>query len=100
MGMMKRLFTEADEATLLDPDFDFYVAVEVTEPDVDAEYAAHANPLGLTADDLVAVGWDSNGKTWRHGKVEGEHDFFTATRVEAHAAGEGCDPLAPVPENF
>jgi hypothetical protein len=100
MGMMKRIFTEAAEATLLDtPDFDL-VEVPVTEPDPDAEYAAHANPLGLTVSDLVAVGWDSNGKTWVHGKVEGEHDFFIATRVEAHEAGLGCDPLDPISEDF
>jgi len=99
MGMMKRLFTEAEEAHLDTPDFDL-VPVPTPERDPDAEYAAHANPLGLNASDLVAVGWDSNGKTWVHGKIEGEHDFFTATRVEAHNAGLGCDPFAVISEDF
>ncbi len=88
----------ADEALNLplDPEDDSpeLEVVEVPEPDLDALYAAHMNPLGLTAGDLVAVGWnsDATGEGWFH-EQHGACSFLVACRRE-------YEKLNPTPEDF
>lgn len=62
---------------------------------IDEMYAAHMNPLGLTAADLVAAGWDADvaGESWYH-VAHGACSFLGATRKEADKA------LPRVPEVF
>lgn len=65
--------------------------------DVEAQYASHMNRVGLTASDLVAVGWDSDkGNCWTNERHGGEHTYLDACKIEA----DRIDPEPELPADY